>query len=120
MRCWDQAPEGSGSGSSSYFGKVLVPVPAPVPIRTYLSQFFNNNKIFTKSCLFDSGSSIVSQKVGLFLLLYYIYVGSELEPECIFVSGSAQAKSCGLGSGFGSTTLPNIAQGIEYYCLYDL
>ena len=64
---------------------------------------------------------IVSQKIGLSFKFFYFcitfYVGSELEPECISVSCSAQEKSCDLGSGFGSTTLPNIAQGREYFCL---
>jgi hypothetical protein len=57
--------------------------------RQYLAQFSNTKKIYTKSCLFNVRSSIISKKVGLsfliFLLSITFYVGSG--------SGSVQAKS---------------------------
>jgi hypothetical protein len=111
-------PEGFGSGSGSYFGKVLVPVPAPVPIRTYLARFFNNKKCVQTLAFSILEAVLFPRKLAFFYFCITFYVGSELEPECISVSCSAQAKSCGLGSGFGSTTLPNIAQGREYFCLW--
>ncbi len=46
------------SGSGFYFGKILVPVLVLVPV-------FQQQKFFTKCCLFNAKSKIVSQKVEL-------------------------------------------------------
>jgi hypothetical protein len=58
-----------GSGSGSYFGKVLVPVPAPFPFPVpvpdpYLISTFKKKKICTKTCLFNAKSSIVPRKLA--------------------------------------------------------
>jgi hypothetical protein len=52
------------SGSGSNFGKDLVPVPARIPDTDLFSTVFQQQKMFTKSCLFSARSSIVSQKDG--------------------------------------------------------
>jgi hypothetical protein len=43
---------------------VQAPVPVPVPDPDFFSTVFQQQKICTKSSLFNARSSIVSQKVG--------------------------------------------------------
>jgi hypothetical protein len=94
--------KGYGSGSGS---------------RQNLAQFFNS-----KQCVqilpLNVRSSIVSQKVGLFLIFFTFVVHFKLDPGpnpvpqtgnvigtgMLSDSGSAKAKSCG-SCGSGSTTL---------------
>jgi hypothetical protein len=61
-------------GSGSYLGKVSVPV--PVPIQTHLSQFFNNNKICTKYCLFNARAALFPRKLAtnFWFDVCYMYV----------------------------------------------
>jgi hypothetical protein len=112
-------------GSGSYFGKVLDRVPAPVPVPVLdpdlFSTVFQQRKNCTKCCFFNSRSSLVVQKVGLyyncgffyFYITFYVRSGSKtrsgngMHYSC--VSDSAKAKSCGScgsGAGSGYTTLP--------------
>jgi hypothetical protein len=81
---------GSGSSSGSYFGKILVPAPVPFPasvpvpdpnlFSTVSCTVLQQQKICTKSCLFNARSSNDSQKVGphnfCFLTFVLNFVGS--------------------------------------------
>jgi hypothetical protein len=82
-----------GSGSSSYFGKVLVPVLVPIPAPDIFRTVFQQQNICTKSSLFNARSSIVSQKVGLYCnFLFFNFCSTfvildwfDPEQECITV-----------------------------------
>jgi hypothetical protein len=82
-----------GSGSGSYFRKVLVLVPAP----DLLSTVFQHQKNHTKSCLFNAKSSIVPRKLASIVifdfLTFVLYVGSES------ISGSGTGTGMYSGSG---------------------
>ncbi len=95
-----------GSGSVSYFGKVLVPVPAPVPVPDPdLFSSFSSTKTLYKilpfqcqkqHCLPESWPLIF--KFFTFVLHFMLDSDPNLvpkpEPECKR-SGSSKAKSCG-------------------------
>jgi hypothetical protein len=88
----------------------LVPVPSPVSVSDpdLFSTVFQQQKMWTKSCLFNARISIVSLKVGLKFLNFdfCITFGFRTGTGIHYGSGSAKAKSCGsCGFGFGSPTL---------------
>jgi hypothetical protein len=59
-------------GSSSDFGKVLVPIPVSVPApdpRQYLAQFSKNEKLH-KILPIQCQKQLLSQKVGLLHLIF--------------------------------------------------
>ncbi len=75
-----------GSCSGSCFGKVLVPIPVPVPDPDLLSTVFQQQKICTKSYLFNARIGIVSHKVGNLTFDFSLFTGMH------YISGSGSAK----------------------------
>jgi hypothetical protein len=62
-------------GSGSYFGKVSVPVPVPYP-NLFITVFQQQQKICTKSCLFNARAALFPRKLAsnFWFDVCYMYV----------------------------------------------